>query len=92
MGVYLLGVPSNLKIIQREPQIIKTLGTFIDIIKSHYERLQIGIALCNRKETFEELDTRANNKVLCCASLCLDIYYVLVEVIAYYFRNFKCLQ
>lgn len=30
LGVYLLGVPSNLKIIQREPQVIETLGTFID--------------------------------------------------------------
>ena len=29
LGVYLLGVPSNLKIIQREPQVIETLGTFI---------------------------------------------------------------
>lgn len=30
LGVYLLGVPSNLKIIQREPQVIELLGTFID--------------------------------------------------------------
>jgi len=30
LGVYLLGVPSNLKLIQCEPYIIETLGTFID--------------------------------------------------------------
>lgn len=30
LGVYLLGVPSNLKLIQYEPYIIETLGTFID--------------------------------------------------------------
>ena len=30
LGVYLLGAPSNLKLIQCEPYIIETLGTFID--------------------------------------------------------------